>query len=187
MTASGLLLSTHGSIWALYVGHGLLIGFLGNGAVYAPLLMLWGGGDELIDAERCNAAADRDDVVAVRILNPKSGKSLSSPQVELPVDLEVDAPWGAFDERRDYIEIGLDRNRDRELRGDPTLKIFSDRQADVELLDWTGAGVLSVTARVGDLKLALPAAGLQNIRSNVLARVQVGAKVSWSEPVEVRL
>ena len=39
MTASGLLLSTTGSVWALYVGHGLLIGFLGNGAVYAPLLI----------------------------------------------------------------------------------------------------------------------------------------------------
>lgn len=39
MTAAGLALSTHGSIWSLYVGHGLLIGFLGNGAIYAPLLI----------------------------------------------------------------------------------------------------------------------------------------------------
>jgi MFS family permease len=39
MTASGLWLSTTGEMWALYVGHGLLIGFLGNGAVYAPLLV----------------------------------------------------------------------------------------------------------------------------------------------------
>lgn len=35
--AAGLALSSLGSIWALYVGHGLLIGFLGNGALYAPL------------------------------------------------------------------------------------------------------------------------------------------------------
>lgn len=39
MTACGLVLSTQGSVWALYVGHGLMIGFLGNGAVYAPLLI----------------------------------------------------------------------------------------------------------------------------------------------------
>lgn len=39
MTAAGLWLSSAGEIWALYVGHGLLIGFLGNGAVYAPLLV----------------------------------------------------------------------------------------------------------------------------------------------------
>ena len=37
--ASGLALSSLGSVWALYVGHGLLIGLLGNGAIYAPLLI----------------------------------------------------------------------------------------------------------------------------------------------------
>ena len=39
MMASGLALSTLGSLWALYVGHGVLIGVLGNGAIYAPLLI----------------------------------------------------------------------------------------------------------------------------------------------------
>jgi MFS family permease len=38
-TASGLALSSVGSVWALYVGHGLLMGFLGNGALYAPLMV----------------------------------------------------------------------------------------------------------------------------------------------------
>lgn len=37
--ACGLALSTLGSVWALYVGHGLLIGAIGNGAIYAPLLI----------------------------------------------------------------------------------------------------------------------------------------------------
>ena len=36
MTAAGLALSATGSVWALYVGHGLFMGFLGNGALYAP-------------------------------------------------------------------------------------------------------------------------------------------------------
>jgi MFS family permease len=39
MMAAGLALSSSGSIWALYVGHGLLIGLLGNGAIYAPLVV----------------------------------------------------------------------------------------------------------------------------------------------------
>jgi MFS family permease len=39
MIAGGLALSATGSIWALYVGHGLMIGLLGNGAVYPPLLV----------------------------------------------------------------------------------------------------------------------------------------------------
>ena len=37
--ACGLALSTLGSVWALYLGHGLLIGVIGNGAIYAPLLI----------------------------------------------------------------------------------------------------------------------------------------------------
>jgi MFS family permease len=39
MVACGLALSSLGPIWALYVGHGLMLGLLGNGAVYAPLLV----------------------------------------------------------------------------------------------------------------------------------------------------
>ena len=37
MVALGLALSSGGAAWQLYVGHGLLIGFLGNGAINAPL------------------------------------------------------------------------------------------------------------------------------------------------------
>jgi MFS family permease len=37
--AAGLALSSLGSVWALYVGHGLLIGLFGNGAIYAPLIV----------------------------------------------------------------------------------------------------------------------------------------------------
>ena len=39
MTTAGLALSTLGSVWALYVGHGLLVGLFGIGAIYAPLLI----------------------------------------------------------------------------------------------------------------------------------------------------
>ncbi len=39
MTALGLALSSIGSVWALYLGQGVLIGFLGMGAIYAPLLI----------------------------------------------------------------------------------------------------------------------------------------------------
>ncbi len=39
MIALGLALSSIGSIWALYIGQGVLIGFLGMGAIYPPLLI----------------------------------------------------------------------------------------------------------------------------------------------------
>ncbi|HVB67168.1 MAG TPA: MFS transporter [Acetobacteraceae bacterium] len=38
MMAAGLALSATGRIWALYIGHGVLIGLLGNGAIYPPLV-----------------------------------------------------------------------------------------------------------------------------------------------------
>jgi MFS family permease len=37
MVCAGLVLSAGGEVWQLYVGHGVLIGFLGNGAIHAPL------------------------------------------------------------------------------------------------------------------------------------------------------
>jgi MFS family permease len=39
MTALGLAVSSAGAIWTLYLGHTLLIGFLGGGALYPPLLI----------------------------------------------------------------------------------------------------------------------------------------------------
>ncbi|HEX5328497.1 MAG TPA: MFS transporter [Acetobacteraceae bacterium] len=38
MMAAGLALSSTGRIWAIFVGHGVLIGLLGNGALYPPLI-----------------------------------------------------------------------------------------------------------------------------------------------------
>ncbi len=39
MIAAGLALSSSGKIWALFIGQGVLIGFLGMGAIYPPLLI----------------------------------------------------------------------------------------------------------------------------------------------------
>ncbi len=39
MIAGGLVLSSLGSVWALYVGQGLMVGLLGSGGVYPPLLV----------------------------------------------------------------------------------------------------------------------------------------------------
>lgn len=39
MMAAGLALSSTGHLWAIYVGHGVLMGLLGNGAIYPPLVI----------------------------------------------------------------------------------------------------------------------------------------------------
>jgi MFS family permease len=38
MVAAGLALSATGYLWAIYIGHGVLIGFLGMGAIFPPLV-----------------------------------------------------------------------------------------------------------------------------------------------------
>jgi len=38
MVSSGLALAATGHLWAIYLGHGVLIGFLGMGAIYPPLV-----------------------------------------------------------------------------------------------------------------------------------------------------
>ena len=37
MVCAGLALSSRGEVWQLYIGHGLLIGLIGNGAINAPI------------------------------------------------------------------------------------------------------------------------------------------------------
>src|SRR5476651_2362203 len=37
MIGGGLVLSSQGSLWALYIGNGLMLGLLGNGGIYPPL------------------------------------------------------------------------------------------------------------------------------------------------------
>ena len=39
MIAIGLAFSAIGTVWALYMGHGMLLGLLGNGAMFPPLLV----------------------------------------------------------------------------------------------------------------------------------------------------
>jgi MFS family permease len=39
MIAAGLAVSSIGTLWSLYIGHGLLLGLLGNGAMFPPLLV----------------------------------------------------------------------------------------------------------------------------------------------------
>jgi MFS family permease len=39
MSAAGLAISTSGGVWPLWLGHGLLLGALGTGAIYPPLLI----------------------------------------------------------------------------------------------------------------------------------------------------
>ena len=64
MVCAGLVLSSGGEVWQLYVGHGLLIGLIGNGAINAPLYVYVTRWFER--APRHGAGADRQRAVRGR-------------------------------------------------------------------------------------------------------------------------
>lgn len=125
------------------------------------------------------------DRMAVQIREPEPGAAYLAPLASLPVEFAVDAPWGAFESPRDYVEIGIDRRRDRELLDDPALRLFSDRQADIALTSWSPDGTVTLATEVHDFRVTLPAAGLRNLRADLLAHLRIGTRSQWSDPVGV--
>jgi hypothetical protein len=131
--------------------------------------------------------AEASDQLTARILSPEPGTAFAAPAELLPIRLEVDAPQGAFENGRDVVEIGIDADRDREFRDEPTWKLYSDRQAEILLPAVGAGGRIEFAAQVGDFELRIPGSGYLNQRVNLLARVQAGNAEQWSEPVEIVL
>lgn len=129
--------------------------------------------------------APSDDLLAVQITTPDAEKSYQAPIAGVPVEFRVDAPQGAFESPRDFVEVGVDRRRDRELSDDTTVRVFSDRQVDVLLTEWTPAGNVGFVADVHDFKVIVPSTGLRNVRAELLAQARVGLRTQWSNPVGV--
>ena len=127
------------------------------------------------------------DVLEARITAPAEGTMLKAPLDSIPVQLQIDAPVGAFDNDRDVVEVGIDRDRDRDFAAEPTLRLRSDRQADVFLKDFGRNGIVTLRTEVRDFRVAVPAGGLQNARVNLAARVQTASQTAWSRPVELGL
>ncbi|MFO0818868.1 MAG: hypothetical protein U1A77_13055 [Pirellulales bacterium] len=125
------------------------------------------------------------DMLGVRITSPAAGASYRAPTETIAVEFEVDAPWGAFESARDFVEIGMDRRRDRELLDDPAVKLYADRQADVWLEGWGPDGVMTLSSVVHDFKVTVPATGLRNLQADLLAQARIGERTQWSEPVGV--
>ena len=63
------------------------------------------------------------DGMAVMITSPKPQHAYQSPLDELPVELLADVPDGSFQVPGDRLEVGIDRNNDRDFRDEPLLNI----------------------------------------------------------------
>ncbi len=131
--------------------------------------------------------AEETDLRAIRILAPAAGKAYKAPVEFIPVDVQVDAPIGAFQNRDDVLEIGIDVDRDRDLRGEPSLRLSSERQVNVFVDALAPAGLLTLDAQVSDFHLNVPAPALRNARVAVLGRLFAAGKTGWSDPVEIVL
>jgi hypothetical protein len=139
----------------------------------------------------CGPAAtnlpEANDVLDVRLTAPAANTMYKAPATAIDVAFQVDAPPGAFEQERDVVEVGIDRDRDRDFSGEPTLTLHADRQADVLLERFGLNGIVAFRANVGDFKVAVPGGALQNLRVNLVAKVQTAGRTAWSRPVEIGL
>ncbi|MCE9605181.1 MAG: carboxypeptidase regulatory-like domain-containing protein [Planctomycetia bacterium] len=127
------------------------------------------------------------DALELRILAPANGSMFKAPASVIPVELQVDAPIGSFDNDRDVLEVGIDRDRDRDFRDEAPLVLYADRQAEVFLNRWGTNGIVVIKTDVHDFKLEVPGGALQNLRANLVAKAQVGSRIAYSAPLEIGL
>jgi hypothetical protein len=132
-------------------------------------------------------AAEQADKLAMRWIAPAAGSAFPGPGGTIPVEFQVDSPTGSFSIPSDFVEVGLDVNRDRELTGEPALQMKSDRQVTVSLDKLEPEGRMTISTLVRDFKLDLPSGMIRAKRVNLLGRVQVNGRTAWSRPVEIVL
>lgn len=125
------------------------------------------------------------DALAARLIALPQGTKYPAPAPAFPATVEIDAPPGSFQNADDVVEIGVDKDRDREFIGDAPLTFASDRQVTATLERVAPEGVMALAARVGDFQVNLPDPGLRNAKANVLAHVVAGGREAWSLPVEI--
>ncbi len=98
------------------------------------------------------------DMLAVRIVGLPEGTIYKPPTSAIPVQLAIDAPASISKVPPLRVEIGIDRNRDRELRGDETIVVLTDRQVTATLIGVGKSGDLLIDAKVSDVNVNVPAA-----------------------------
>ncbi len=121
----------------------------------------------------------------VQILEPPAGRAFGPEPAEINVALAADLPPGALDAGNCSVEVGVDADRDRTLRNEPSIRLTSDRQVDLFLDPAPAGGGLAIRTRVRHLRVVLTAPGILAGRANLLARIMLPDEVIWSEPVPI--
>lgn len=137
--------------------------------------------------ETGKAIPAEEDWLAARVNAPADGAAFRAPAGAIDVVAEIDLPRAAEDDPRTLIEVGFDTDRDRDFRGEGTLRLAGDRQVRNELVQTAPGGALVMRPQVSDFQLAITPPGLVNNRVGVLARITWGERTAWSEPREILL
>ena len=128
------------------------------------------------------------DQFEVRLTSPTTRQQFKAPTDTIDVSLEVDAPSGSFPFQSvdgDYVDVGLDVDRDREFRDEKPVRLKSDRAVRISSI--LADEYLGIEAKISDFRISVPTGRLQGIRANLLARMVSGQRQVWSDPVEVIL
>ena len=126
-----------------------------------------------VRCDRDRPAIERERSLArIKITAPPSEQAYRAPRKEpVPLEIAVDAPEDAFREPSDFVEVGIDRNGDRELSGEKTVRFFGDRQVDLYLDELAPGGRLKIGARVDDFHVPLDCGDPNNMKVAVLAQL----------------
>jgi Carboxypeptidase regulatory-like domain len=123
--------------------------------------------------------------MGVAISSPAEKTCYQTPLNVVAVDLQVDVPEGAFRVSGDVLQVGIDRNNDRDFRDEPVLSLNHDRQFETTHFQFGPDGLLELLTRVGDFHVRVPATGVLNANAQLLARLVVSDRTVWSRPVPV--
>lgn len=126
----------------------------------------------------------RSDEFAVEILEPQRQSAIRAPVPVIPVTVAVTIP-PRFIVGENFIEVGVDRNGDRRLEGEPTLRLPTDRQTGVVLDSIDATGIWTLKTSVRDWQISVPTASLSDQWGTVLARIARGPHEVWSEGTAV--
>lgn len=128
-----------------------------------------------VEQDGAKAATD----LAVEVLNPTRRSAVRAPVDAVPVTIAVTFPT-PFVAGTDLVEVGIDRDGDRRLDGEPTVRLPADRQSGVVLQSIDAGGTWALRTSVRDWTVSLPARGLADQWGSVLARLIRGPHEVWS-------
>lgn len=125
------------------------------------------------------------DLREIRIQSPKAGKVYTAPIGSIPVEFQVDAPAHTRQPIVGLVEIGVDADRDRDLRDENTIELSYDRQVTALLDGLAPGGKISIDAIVTDFTLDLPAPNTLGAKVDLLGRVSAEGKSAYSQATQV--